>query len=176
MAGVVQSTPECPRCRSRDLIRVGQTASVTLYTCSQCKAAVAVPDPAPIRYERDDASRRVVITITGPFNESEVRACVEQHRADGAWTYGVLYDLRRMTSEPTRETLAEFAALTKPRPGETPRGPVAVITMNPRMYSLACLYAAMVGAHSTVSIFRDRDEADAWLNQSCQSAAYRPGS
>jgi hypothetical protein len=158
-------TPQCPRCRSIDLIRVGQTASVTLYTCGQCKAAVAIPDPAPIRYERDDSRRRAVITITGLFNESEVRACVEQHRAEGAWTYGVLYDLRHMTSEPTGETLAEFAALTKPRPGEPPRGPVAVVSMNPRMYSLACLYAAMVKAHTSVAIFRERDDAETWLKQ-----------
>jgi hypothetical protein len=144
---------------------VGQTAAVTLYTCGQCKAAVAIPGPAPIQYERDDASRRAVITITGPFNESEVRDCLEQHRADGAWTYGVLYDLRRMTSEPDRGTLADFAALTKPRPGEPPRGPVAVVSTNPVIYGSACLYAAMVRGHTTVSIFRDRDEADAWLNQ-----------
>jgi hypothetical protein len=162
MAGVV---PTCPRCRSSDLIRVGQTATVTLYTCGQCKAAVAIPHPVPIRYERDDARRRAVIAITGPFNESEVRACLEQLRAEGAWSYGLLYDLRHMTGELTRETLAEFAALIKPRHGEPPRGPVAVVSMNPVMYSLACLYAAMVSAHTTVSIFRDRDEADAWLHK-----------
>jgi hypothetical protein len=162
MAGVV---PTCPRCRSGNLTRVGQTAAVTVYTCGDCKAAVVIPHPAPIRYERDDARRRAVITITGPFNESEVRACVEQHRAEGAWSYGLLYDLRHMTSEPTKETLAEFAALTKPRPGEPPRGPVAVVSMNPVIYAVACLYAAMVKAYATVAIFRDRDDAETWLNQ-----------
>jgi hypothetical protein len=155
----------CPRCRSTDLTRVGETATVTLYTCGQCKAAVAIPHQTPILYERDDARRRALITMTGPFNAPKVRACVELHRAEGAWSYGVLYDLRRMTSEPTRETLAEFAALTKPRPGEPHRGPVAVVSTKPAMYSLACLYAAMVSAHTTMSVFRDRDEADAWLNQ-----------
>jgi hypothetical protein len=124
-----------------------------------------IPHPVPVRYQRDDSRHRAVITITGPFNVSEVRACMEQHRAEGAWSYGVLYDLRHMTSEPTRETLGEFAALTKPRPGEPPRGPVAVVSTNPVMYGLACLYAAMVKAHATVSIFRDRAEADTWLNQ-----------
>jgi hypothetical protein len=124
-----------------------------------------MPHPPPIQYERDDGRHRALITITGPFNASDVRACLEQHRAEGAWSYGLLYDLRRMTSEPTRETLAEFAALTKPRPVEPPRGPVAVVSTSPVMYVSACLYAAMVRAHTTVSIFRDRDEADAWLNQ-----------
>jgi hypothetical protein len=28
------------------------------------------------------------------------------------------------------------------------------------------LYAAMVKAHTTVSVFRDRNEADAWLSKS----------
>jgi hypothetical protein len=118
----------------------------------------------------------VVITIAGPFNVSDVRACVEQLRAEGAWSHRWLYDLRRMTTGPSRETLAEFADLAKPRPGELPRGPVAVVSTNPVIYGSACLYAAMVGAHTMVSIFRDRDEADSWLNQSCQSAPYRPGS
>lgn len=138
---------------------------MTQYSCGACKAAVVIPHPPPVRYERDDSRHRAVITITGPFNVSEVRTCVDQHRSQGAWSYGVLYDLRLMTSEPTRETLDEFAALTKPRPGEPHRGPVAVVSTNPVMYGLACLYAAMVKAHATVSIFRDRDEADAWLNQ-----------
>jgi hypothetical protein len=169
MTGVVPARPQCPRCRSTDLIRVGQTAAVTLYTCGQCNAAVAIPHPAPIRYERDDSRHRAVISIDGPFNASDVRACVEQHRAEGAWSYGVLYDLRHMTTEPTRETLAVFAALTKPRSGEPPRGPVAVVSTNPVVYGLACLYAAMVRAYATVSIFRDRDEADAWLNKNVQS-------
>lgn len=147
------------------MTRVGETATVALYTCGQCKAAVAIPHQTPILYERDDDRCRAVITMTGPFNAPEVRACVERHRAEGAWSYGVLYDLRRMTSEPTKETLAEFAALTRPRPGKPPRGPVAVVSTKPVMYSLACLYAAMVNAYTTVSVFRDRDEADAWLNE-----------
>jgi hypothetical protein len=162
---MAEVAPQCPRCRSTDLVRVGQTASVTLYTCGQCKAAVAIPGPAPIRYERDDSRRRAVITITGPFNAPDVRVCLEEHRVEGAWGYGVLYDLRRMTTGPSRETLAEFAALTKPRLGEPPRGPVAVVSTNPVIYGSACLYAAMVNAHTTVSIFRERDEADAWLSQ-----------
>ena len=156
----------CPRCRSSDLTHVLRTASVTQYSCGGCHAAVVIPHDPPIRYERDDSRHRAVITITGPFNLSDVRTCVEQHRSQGAWTYGVLYDLRRMTSEPTRETLDEFAILTKPRPGEPPRGPVAVVSTTPVMYGLACVYAAMVKAYATVSVFRDRAEADAWLSKS----------
>jgi hypothetical protein len=155
----------CPRCRSTALVQVRRTATVTQYSCEDCKAAVVIPHPAPIRYDRDDTRHRAVITITGPFDVSNVRACVEQLRADGAWSYGLLYDLRHMTSEPTRDTLRELAGLTKPRPGEPPRGPVAVLSTNPVMHELARLYAAMVKAYATVSIFRDRDEASAWLNQ-----------
>ena len=118
----------------------------------------------PIRYERDDGHRRAVVSITGPFDLPEMRTCVEQHRTSGAWGYRVLYDLRRMTGELTKETLGELADLIEPRPGETPRGPVSVVSTNPAMYKLACLYAAMVKTHSTVSIFHDRDEAYAWLN------------
>jgi DNA-directed RNA polymerase subunit RPC12/RpoP len=115
---MTEVVPECPRCRSTNLTRVGRTAAVTVYSCGDCKAAVVIPNPTPIQYERDDARHRALITITGPFNAPEVRVCLEQHRAEGAWAYGVLYDVRRMTSERSRETPVEFAALIKPRPGE----------------------------------------------------------
>jgi hypothetical protein len=119
----------------------------------------------PIEYSRDDRNKRAVIVITGPFNAEELVEMVEQHRAAGGWTYGLLYDMRRMTGEPTMETLREFAAITDRRPGEPPRGPVAVLTTDPAIYSRACTYAVMAKAHATIEVFRDKAEADAWLRR-----------
>jgi hypothetical protein len=44
----------------------------------------------PIRYERDDAHRRVVVTVQGPFAQPDFLAIVERQQADQAWTYGIL--------------------------------------------------------------------------------------
>jgi hypothetical protein len=119
----------------------------------------------PIQYKRDDAGRRAEIVIKGPFNSQEILDCVEQHRMDGGWTYGLLYDLRYMTGEPTRDTLREFAVTMARRPGEPARGPVAILVSQPALYSLACTYAAMARAHATIEVFRDRDEAESWLRK-----------
>jgi hypothetical protein len=118
----------------------------------------------PIHYTRDDQRRRAVIVITGPFDPIELLPHIEHHRTSGAWTYGLLYDLRYMTGEPTRETLREFTAKIQPRPAESPRGPVAILTQNQSMYSRACTYAAMARDHATIEVFRDLDEAEAWLS------------
>jgi hypothetical protein len=117
-----------------------------------------------IQYERDDRIKRAVITITGSFDALEAFDCLERHRAGGAWTYGLLYDLRHTTGEPTIETLRAFASTIESRPGEPRRGPVAVLTANPVMYSRACTYAALAKGHATIDVFRDHDEAIAWLN------------
>jgi hypothetical protein len=116
-----------------------------------------------IRYERDDVERRAVITISGPLDVEEVLACVEQHRLGGAWNYRLLYDVRHLTEEPGRDTLRELAVLSRPRPGEVARGPVAVLSTSPSIYAAACSYAAMVKSFATFAVFRDRDEAEAWL-------------
>ena len=119
----------------------------------------------PIRYERDDQRRRAVMAITGTFDPVELLRQVEEHRSGGAWTYGLIYDLRTMSGEPTTDTLREFTAEIQRRPGEAPRGPVAIVTNNPSMYSRACTYAAMAREHATFAVFRYLNEAEIWLNE-----------
>jgi hypothetical protein len=55
----------------------------------------------PIRYDRDDAPRRVVVTIQGPFQTDDVLAIMARQRGEGTWTCGSLYDLRGVTGHPT---------------------------------------------------------------------------
>ena len=120
----------------------------------------------PIRYTRSDRLKRAVITITGPFDSREVMACVEErHRAEGAWSYGLLYDLRHMTGEPDLATLKEFATRTVPKPGEPPRGRVAILADDPAIYSRACTYAVLAKAHAAIAVFRHEDEAERWLSE-----------
>src|SRR5260221_9711513 len=121
----------------------------------------------PIQYDRDDANRRAVIAITGPFDSAEVFEVLARHRAEGGWTYGLLYDLRRTVGMPTKDTLKEFVRTLGRRPGESPRGPVAILTPDPATYAMACSYAAMARANAVVEVFRDKDEADTWLK--CQT-------
>jgi hypothetical protein len=77
----------------------------------------------PVRYERDDARRCVTVTVQGPFQANDLLAIMARQRAEHTWTYGILYDLRGMTGEPTvadlRQLMSEAAMRLQ---GEVPRG------------------------------------------------------
>jgi hypothetical protein len=119
----------------------------------------------PIRYERDDARRRVVITFPGPYQASDGLDAINRHHAGGAWTYGVLYDLRSLSGQPNIADLKSLMEIDiHPPAGESrQRGPVAVVAPNPIIYSMACTYAAMGRATMLIEVFRDWQEADQWL-------------
>jgi hypothetical protein len=120
----------------------------------------------PIRYVLDDLHRRVVVTIEGLFRTDDILAIMARQRAEHTWTYGILYDLRGMTSELTiaqlRKLMSEAAEL---RQDEGPRGPVALLATATALYGRLCTCAAL-GRSTTLSIevFRDKSEAEQWLS------------
>jgi hypothetical protein len=118
----------------------------------------------PVRYERDDARRRVVVTIQGEFQPDDILAIIERLRSEDTWAYGVLYDLRHVVGYPTMEDLQRIVAQAASREGEGPRGAVALLANKPILYSRLCTYTALTRKTTrAVEVFRDVDEADKWL-------------
>jgi hypothetical protein len=118
----------------------------------------------PIRYELDDVRRRVVVTVQGPFQVDDILAVMARQRAEQTWTYGILYDLRAMTGEPTIAELRDLISEAARRHlGQAPRGPVALLATDPTLYGRLCTYAALGSATLTIGVFREREEADQWL-------------
>jgi hypothetical protein len=118
----------------------------------------------PIRYELDDVRRRVVVTVEGPFQVDDILAVMARQRAEQTWTYGILYDLRAMTGEPTIAELRDLISEAARRHlGQAPRGPVALLATDPTLYGRLCTYAALGSATLTIGVFREREEADQWL-------------
>ena len=92
-----------------------------------------------IRYERDDTRRLIVATAEGPYKTSEFVEVIQRQRADDAWSYGLLYDLRRTTGHPAVADLRELTgSVASSGATETRRGPVAVLTSDPDLYRRAC--------------------------------------
>ena len=117
-----------------------------------------------IGFERNDASRRVVITVQGAFELADILAVIERQRVEHARSYGLLYDLRGMTGSPNIDDLRQVLSEgTQSRPDEPLRGPIALLVTNPVLYGVACTYAALGRSKLTVEVFRDWDEADRWL-------------
>lgn len=127
-----------------------------------------------VRFERDDARRRVTVTIRGTLSSEEVLDIIERLRREDVWSYGLLYDLRHMTGEPSIDELRAFLSRAERRPGEPPRGPVAVFAADTTLYTRACTYAALGREKQMVEVFRDRREAEAWLTARTPGIADEP--
>ena len=115
-------------------------------------------------YRRDDDRRLVVVTGYGPFVTSHIHQAIERQRDEGTWSYGMLYDLRSTKGHPSiaelKEIMAKVASVGASMP---PRGPVALVTVDPSFYEAGCAYAAMWRMTLRVDVFRDFGEAVEWL-------------
>jgi hypothetical protein len=118
----------------------------------------------PVSYARDDTRRRVVITVQGAVQTSEMLTVIERQRAEDTWNYGTLFDLRRVEGHPT---VAELRDLMRQASAHAPAawrpGPVALLATEATLYNRLCTYAALTQGKLTLEVFRDLDEADRWL-------------
>jgi len=116
------------------------------------------------QYERDDANRRVLVTFSGDFSMAEGFAVLERNQSENVGGYAVIYDVRGWTGPPSISDLRNF--MTKEASNVSPtgqRGPIAILAVDPIMYSMACTYAVLGKPALNIRVFRDRRDADAWL-------------
>jgi hypothetical protein len=108
--------------------------------------------------------RRVVVTVSGAWQTRDMFDVIKRQRAEDAWSYGLLYDLRRTTDQPTITDLRELMDMVSEyQLTWRPRGPVAILATDPILYAVACTYAVLGRAKLKIQAFRDLDEADMWL-------------
>jgi len=121
----------------------------------------------PITYERDDARRRITVTLAGAVTLDDLLAIVDRQATEGTWTYGLLYDARRVSKDQAGtpdEVRRVFHHVSAHAAEHGPRGSVAIVTDNPADYALLRTYSILSArAEITVEIFRDPGDADRWL-------------
>jgi hypothetical protein len=118
----------------------------------------------PIDYERDDAKRRIIATGRGPFRLDEVIEILGRLRVDDAWRYPALFDMRFITGHPKVHELRIIVDAAGRGPHQEPRGPTAIVANDSTLYGMACAYAA-INPPGRVEVFRDRSEAERWLDK-----------
>jgi hypothetical protein len=118
-----------------------------------------------VTYDRDDAQRRIIIKLAGAFELPATLALVDRLAADGAWSYGLLYDARTLTSAPTMSELQTIVDRVQVMTARRPRGPVAVVTPDPSVSELAQMYASRLAGTVNIAVFRTLDEGRAWLDE-----------
>jgi hypothetical protein len=116
----------------------------------------------PFTYERDDAARRVLVTLKGAFDAAEVLKILDHHRAENVPAYGLIYDGRELVGEPKMEDVR--AILSERLTSELGTGPVAFVVTAPNFYRMACTYVALASVTRVkMEVFRDILEAEAWM-------------
>ena len=127
-------------------------------------------NPVAMSYHRDDGRRRVTVITTGTVTSEEILAMVDRQAAEGTWAYAMLYDACRVTSVATASevrAMAHHVQMLERLHGL--RGPVAVLTYQDAIYSMARMYSTV--SHQRVAIFRDPSDAERWLVESMASEA-----
>jgi hypothetical protein len=118
----------------------------------------------PCEYTRNDARRIVRFTAVSPMTLADVTAALDRQLADGAWSFGMLVDIRRAILSITEaRTLVEDIRERSRRHG--PHGPLAMVTRDG--VGTAQLYA-MHSANlmpSPIEVFWDMPDAERWLEE-----------
>lgn len=106
-----------------------------------------------------------MLTARGHVTMDAWRAAIGRQIAEGCWSYGMIYDGRDRTNEPSfeeaHEALLEIGAWIR-RYG--PRGPVAFIAKNLPQYDLGRTYGSIAERLAfAVETFAQPEDARQWL-------------
>lgn len=86
-------------------------------------------EPDAFEYRRDDARRRITVVAQGDLTRDDFRTILDRQARERTWSYGLLYDLRRMTHALLPSDVDELACrVYRYLISHGPRGPVAVVT------------------------------------------------
>ena len=120
----------------------------------------------PVQYARDDAKRRLTLTVSDPLTLEERIAAVERQLADGAWKYGLIIDARSMASFTPQLADMQAAAfrLAELVAAHGPRGPVALVTRQPAVIGASAMHNSLGVKTPGVQVFWDLDDAQTFLD------------
>ncbi len=124
------------------------------------------PEPAAFEFLRDDTRRRIRVTARATLHAADLATIVVRQANEGAWSFGILYDLRAIQiATPRADALLVADLVRSYLATHGPRGPVALVTRDARMVGIGQSYAdsgATIGLE--VQVFWDMADAEQWLD------------
>jgi hypothetical protein len=123
----------------------------------------------PISLERDIPRRRFLARATGVLTLADALEFLRTARADPETaTWPLIFDARGTTTTVTTDEVESVVDATQEIRGAStiPRGHVAIIADDERMFERFCLYETRLFAIGIriLRVFRDCDEAERWLD------------
>jgi hypothetical protein len=132
----------------------------------------------PVQYARDDAKRRITLTVSDPLTLEERIGAVEHQLADGAWRYALIIDARRSLASATpqlTEMQAAASRLAELVAAHGPRGPVALVSRQPGVIGASAMHNSLGVKTPGVQVFWDLDDAQTFLDRlDAETASSRP--
>jgi hypothetical protein len=117
-----------------------------------------------VSFQRDDATRRINVVVTGPLLAAEILSIVDRQAEEGLWDYACLYDESQMTMPPRVVDVAPIAHYVQQLSTvHGPRGPVAVVASRTGSVNAYARLSKHVGF--TFEVFDDVIDAERWLTQ-----------
>ena len=119
----------------------------------------------PLTYKRDDARRRISLTLREPLTEEDLIRAIDRQLAEGTWSYGLVYDTRQLVTS-ARVAISRHAAAyvvdIATRVGL--RGPVAILVSGGDMSAMSEAHASRSrGSGRGVRVYWSPAEALEWL-------------
>jgi hypothetical protein len=115
-------------------------------------------------YLSDAARRLVLVTAFEMLTGDDLVAVIDRQREDGSWSFGIVYDMRRVTEAISREEaarVAEHARFAVVHDG--PRGRVALVTTSADVIASGLQYSYRTSQNLNVAMCAGLPEAIAWV-------------
>jgi len=121
----------------------------------------------PFTYFRDDARRRIRITLTDPLRVADMTLSLDRQLTEGTWDYGVLLDGRAIAAGVPSSDIQSFLSQVRELIAKHgPRGPVAFVATQSAAIGSAQRYLLFGGgAAESFEIFWAIDDANRWLDE-----------
>jgi len=120
-------------------------------------------------YARDAERRIVRVTTRDVITADDLVAVIDRQREEGSWSFGVLYDMRRLEGPMSKEDTMTVANHVRQSVSEHgPRGPVALVTRKSNLVGAGLVYAHDIKRSAEIEVFWDVREAEEWLAKRLQ--------
>jgi hypothetical protein len=114
-------------------------------------------------YACDAGARIIRVVARQTLTVDEVVGIIDRQVAEGRWSFGMLYDLRRVEASLSKQDGARVAEHANSMGAANgPRGPVALVAST-QMVGARAVYAIRTRQTQQVEVFWDADEAQRWL-------------
>jgi len=124
------------------------------------------PEPVDrFSYACDAEARIIRVVARQTLTVDDVVGIIDRQVAEGRWSFGILYDLRRVDAALSKQDAARVAEHANSMGAANgPRGPVALVA-SPQLVAARAVYAIRTKRTMLVEVFWDPDEAQRWLTE-----------